>query len=78
MALLSDGTIVILSISISKSISKSTSSMSKSMPSSLPPLVVVMGNLVRGEELIRLEFFSDDVESTKTLNVEDIIKGLAH
>ena len=34
-------------------------------------------NLLRGEALRQFEVFSDDVESTQTLNFDDIIKGLA-
>ena len=33
--------------------------------------------LVRVEVLRQFELFSSDVESTQTLNIEDIIKGLA-
>ena len=33
--------------------------------------------IVRGEALRQFESFSADVESTKTLNVDDIIKSLA-
>ena len=32
----------------------------------------------RGELLCQFDYFSADVESTQTLNVEDVIKGLAH
>ena len=34
--------------------------------------------LVRGEALLKFESLSADVESTQTLNDDDIIKGLAH
>ena len=39
--------------------------------------VQYLRNLVCGEALRQFDSFSGDVESTQTLNVEDIIKGLA-
>ena len=34
--------------------------------------------LVRGEALSQFDLLSDDVEGTQTLDVDEIIKGLAH
>ena len=34
--------------------------------------------LFRGEALRKFDLFSDDVESTQILNVDDIVKDLAH